>query len=226
MLFKTDDFTAGSLPSQWMKYDFSEPGGDPYGWFLAANAITSGGELQLRGRWDAAKGRWATGGVGRWNPDNGEPFSPPFKLEVDYKVSADADGYLYTFLMWPWASDWPAGGEIDYAEDISPNRDGINEVFHYSSNGQQSGSHLQTPQVRGSHDFTQWTTVAMEWTTGLIVCKINGVEFARVTGSFVPTRPMVPTLQMQANGASQWNNAASQATEGVHVRAMRFYNKG
>lgn len=221
VLTATDDFRYGTLPSGWTKYNDSQPGGDPYGWFNAENIVMVGGggtgHCQIKGRWDPVKLKWGTGGMGRWNLPS---FTPPLKVELDFWLSADADGYLKSFLLWPAAGNWPVGGEIDYFETIDEASQSGISVYHYGSGNTQI-------QHDVTHDFTQPTTVSVEWTPGLIVNKVNGVEFGRVTGSsIVVTNPMIPTLQMQANDDSPWNEAASLPTEGAHITQMRFYNQG
>lgn len=190
------DFTGSRLPAGWGTYA-GRPGGNPHGWWDGAHVALRGQDLHLVGDWQ--DGTYTTGGLmaSRWCGTYG-------RYDVRFRVSK-APGVAYALLLWPADGDWPAGGEIDFAEDGGGSRQRTTATLHSGPDNAQVQRGLQA-------DFTRFQTVGVQWTPGRVVYTLNGRPWASVTGAAVPDRPMCLALQLEAGHGTSWSPAPSRAT--------------
>lgn len=182
----TDDFDRTELGEDWTAYH-GQPGGDPYSHWEPDHVALVDGTLVLRGA--ERDGRWVTGGVSNW------PVTQTYgRWEVRYRADA-SDEITYHFLLWPQAETWPP--EIDFAEDTGGPRDKILAFLHYGAE-----DHTVERRLDGL-DFTQWQTVGVQWSPGLIEYLVNGEVWATVASEGVPDEPMWLGLQSQAGGCER-----------------------
>lgn len=190
----TDDFDRASLGADWGAYS-GQPGGDPYSTWAASHVELRDGHLVLRGYRE--KGTWVTGGVSNY------PVTQRYgRWEVRFRADA-SDEITYHFLLWPKDETWPP--EIDFAEDFGGPRDGITAFVHYLDGASRQKVQRSVPE--GDHDFTDWQTVAVEWTQTEIRFLLNGDVWGTVTadqvGDGYPRGPMWLGLQAQSGGCQR-----------------------
>jgi hypothetical protein len=189
-----DDFTGASLNTNaWGAYQ-GEPGGDAGGWWDPSHVVVGNGMLQLQSYVDPAHANpanpagYVSGGVSS-APALKQTYG---KYEIRFRVD-QGDGIAAVLLLWPSADGvWPP--EIDFAEDGGGNRNQMTATLHCGANGNDSC------QIQNSvtADFSQWQTIGVEWSPGLLNFTLNGTTWATITGSQVPSIPMEMDLQTQA----------------------------
>ncbi len=118
------------------------------------------------------------------------------------RARIDPGAYTKAYaLLWPTADHWPP--EIDFAEWFgNPGENADRQAMRFSNHWRDGSGehHLQNPKV--TFDATTWHTIAVEWTPGLLVFKIDGEERARMT-EHVPSEDM--WLGMASSQASTEN---------------------
>jgi len=199
-----DDFNGTTLDtSNWGAYS-GQPGSDPAGWWDPSHVIVSGGLLTLKGYKDAAAkpGVFVTGGIGM----NGTHAQTYGKYLVRMRVDK-GDGISAIALLWPQAHLWPP--EVDFFEDGGGARTSMSATLHCGPNGNDS---CRVQKKLSGYDFSQWHTLGVEWTAGKLVYTIDGTTWATVTGSGVPSIPMVLDLQSQSLACSQYNTCLDSST--------------
>lgn len=172
-----DEFAGARMDlAKWGAYDGAGHGGhgrrSPSAFSVASGVLTvtglpngtSGGmafrDGQLRGRW-----------------------------ETRMRVPAGGDQYHPVLLLWPDAEDWPAGGEVDYAETAA-GADSISFFLHYSAQNRQT-------QASRRIDLTAWHNYAVEWTNSCITGYVDGAQWFRdCDRSHLPPRSMHQTIQL------------------------------
>ncbi|WP_345417945.1 glycoside hydrolase family 16 protein [Pseudonocardia xishanensis] len=192
------DFEGTALPPDWHAYG-PEPGHDKKGTRSPAQITVADGVVTLAGDEDGntAAMSWHPGlQYGRW--------------EACVRSEPGAGGYHPVILLWPVKEDWPVGGEIDWMEISADDRQDADFFLHYGAdNDQEYGS--------VSHDATEWTAWALEWTPEKMTAYVDGKEWYSTTetGHFPPA-PMNMTVQldlfppaggrtaMQLDWAKQW----------------------
>ncbi|GAA0281388.1 glycoside hydrolase family 16 protein [Cryptosporangium japonicum] len=178
----SDDFAGTRLSDRWLAYD-GQPSGDPAGWFDPANVTVAGGVLTIRGAYQKARKRWATGGI-----STRRSLKQTYgKYEVRFRADRGR-GIAYAFLLWPVDDSWPP--EIDFAEDNGAGRDRLFSTVHAIG-----GSQIENSTAA---DFTQWHVVGVEWTPGRIAYTLDGKVWATIHDDRVPDQPMALALQSQA----------------------------
>jgi hypothetical protein len=180
-----DDFTGASLnQAAWGPYS-GQPGGDPGGWWDPSHVVVRNGVLELQNYRDAAFGnRWVSGGVSS-APALKQTYG---KYLVRFRID-QGNGIAGIALLWPSGGGWPP--EIDFAEDGGGSRSHTTATLHYASTNEQI-------QRSVSADFSQWHTIGVEWTPGLLTYTLDGAPWATVAGAAVPAEPMEMDLQTQA----------------------------
>jgi beta-glucanase (GH16 family) len=198
----SDDFSGSSLDlSKWFSYAPSQPGGDPGGWFEPSHVTVSDGELVISTYRELTDGGiWTSGGVSA-APGLVQTYG---KSRVRFRFSP-GHGIAHGLFLMPADGSWPP--EIDFSEDNGENRNVDTATLHYGSNDQTEHAMVDT-------DLTQWHTLGLEWTPGLLLYTIDGHEWARMTGSNVPAIPMVLDIQTQAwaCGISEWEACPDSTT--------------
>ena len=192
-----DDFTGASLnTSAWGTYN-GQPGGDPGGCWDPSHVLVSGGMLHLETFQDvAAKTRqgcsssWVSGGV-----SSARAFSQTYGKYLVRMRAGVGHGVSAIALLWPSTSGvWPP--EVDFYEDGNGARTDMSATLHCGSNGNDSCQVQKSITV----DFSQWHTLGVEWSPGVLNYTIDGQVWATVTNAdgAVPTIPMEFDLQAQA----------------------------
>jgi beta-glucanase (GH16 family) len=115
----------------------------------------------------------------------------------EVRMRADAvDGYKTAWLTWPRSEVWPRDGEIDFLEgDLQ----GVIKAFMHRQGGTSGGDQdvfLSTAR------FTDWHTVALEWTPNRLQVFLDGQALKTQTGadrvtSRIPNTPMRCVLQTE-----------------------------
>jgi hypothetical protein len=196
-----DDFNRCELGENWSAYD-GRPGGAKYGKWHPSMVSIDNGALRLHSRRDGDD--WKIGGVSNW------PVTQKYgRWEVRYKVQPNAD-ISYHFLLWPQNEKWPP--EIDFAEDVSSQRDGIAAFLHW-----KDGSTKRKANAHIAGDFTDWRTVGVEWAPGIVRYLLDGKVWAiSRSPERAPTTPMWMGLQMGAGACQlreEWNMKPCTAVE-------------
>jgi beta-glucanase (GH16 family) len=92
-------------------------------------------------------------------------------------------------ILWPNAENWPAGGEIDFAETDSA-ATSVAFFLHYNPSNEQVFGHKDL-------DITQFHNYAVEWVDGRITGYIDGEKFFESTDDdTMPPGGMHPTIQL------------------------------
>jgi beta-glucanase (GH16 family) len=200
----SDDFTGSALnTSAWGAYS-GQPGGDPGGWWDPSHVVVHNGILDLQTYRDPAFGnRWVSGGVSS-APALTQRYG---KYLVRFRVDK-GDGVASVLLLWPSDGSWPP--EIDFGEDGGGDRSLSTATIHYGANDSQQAQSV-------SADFSQWHTMGVEWTAGLLKFTLDGAVWATMATSHVPSIPMELDAQAQAGTCGDTWNPCPDATTPAHV---------
>jgi beta-glucanase (GH16 family) len=194
-----DDFTSGLNTAWWGTY-YGQPGGDTGGWWHPSHVTVSNGVLNLETYQDpthavgcTACKNWVSGGVS---------MAPALKQTYGrFRVRLRMDtgrGVAVVLSLMPVADQWPP--EIDFGENggcYTPGtcndylRDSMSATFHYGADNRQIQNTVKA-------DFTQWHVLGLDWTAGRLQYTLDGIPYATVTNSTVPTEPMEMDIQTQA----------------------------
>jgi beta-glucanase (GH16 family) len=175
------------------------------------------GELDLVEGFDGS-GRDESGGVGNRVQLQFGRWSVRFKVDAGAGSSAEV-------LLWPKNNaDWPAAGEIDFAEVNRADRSFAHLTVHNGSNNKQVASIVHA-------DFTTYHTVGVEWTQDHVAFYLDGVlqSFEVTTAAnpgMVPDlTPMHLALQLDV-GCDSWipcRTASTPATVTMHIAWVKIY---
>ncbi len=199
-----DDFNSTKLnTSNWYPYS-GQPSGDPAGWWSSSHVIVNNCLLTLKGYKDAAAKPdvFVTGGIGMTNTHSQTYGKYLVRMRVD-----KGDGISAIALLWPEVNAWPP--EVDFYEDSGGNRTSMTATLHCGSHGDDS---CQVQRKLAGYDFSQWHTIGVEWTANKLVYTIDGTTWATITGSDVPSMPMVLDLQTQSLECSSNNTCLDSST--------------
>ncbi|GEL17882.1 hypothetical protein PA7_17190 [Pseudonocardia asaccharolytica DSM 44247 = NBRC 16224] len=197
----------GALPPDWHAYG-PEPGHNKQG-VRTPDAITvSAGVATIRGTVDGTTGAMS------WHP--GQRFG---RWEACVRSDPAHGGFNALLLLWPVAEDFPVGGEIDWMEIMSDDRQETSFFLHYGTDNQQDYGSVR-------HDSTQWSAYALEWTPERMTAYVNGEPWYTNTDTdHFPPRPMNMTMQldyfppaagdaaMHLDWAKQWALPESEPAE-------------
>jgi hypothetical protein len=195
---RESDFDGTALPPDWHAYG-PEPGHDEKGTRSPQQITVKDGLVTLAGDGDGNTAAMS------WHP--GQRYG---RWEACVRSDPGAGGYHPVMLLWPVKEDWPVGGEIDWMEISSDDRQDTDFFLHYGAeNNQENGS--------VHHDATEWTAWAVEWTPQRITTYVNGRQWYSTTEtSHFPPGAMNMTVQldlfppaggptsMQLDWAKQW----------------------
>ncbi|MFC4949832.1 glycoside hydrolase family 16 protein [Pseudonocardia sp. GCM10023141] len=178
---RESDFQNG-LPADWHPYG-PEPGHERRGLRTPAAITVADGIATITGTKDGTTGAMS------WHP--GQKYG---RWEACVKSDAGRGGLNAVILLWPVAEDWPVGGEIDWMEIMEPSRQETGFHLHFGANNDQDAGSV-------THDATQWTAWALEWTPQKITGYIDGKQWYSSTDPRTfPPRPMVMTMQLDYFG--------------------------
>ena len=195
-----DEFDGTAVDTaKWYLYDGK--GHDGKGIRSPGQITVAGGVLTMSGT--------AGGTTGGMAAANGYKYG---RWETRMRVPVGDKRYHPVLLLWPDAEDWPAGGEVDYAETDSA-ASGVEFFLHYSSKNSQTSASKAV-------DLTQWHNYAVEWTPTGIRGYVDGVQFfSDTTASHLPPRPMHETIQLD------WFPSGSTATtpSSLQIAWLRYF---
>lgn len=172
-----DDFNGSSLGPSWLVYDSAGHKGNgrrspdqvQLGQGILTMTGTSGGTTAGM-QWDHEQK------YGRW--------------EVRARFPAGCGCYHPVLILWPDDVPYPAGGEVDYAEVFSPDRDRVHFALSYDDDNR----HLKAAK---DVDMTRWRNFAVEWTPDHITAYVDGEPFFHTTNrDALPPAAMVQTIQL------------------------------
>lgn len=188
-----DDFIGSSLSSNWGVYD-AVPSSSPAGLWRPNQVTVSNSKLVIRATHEGS--RWVTGGVANYT----QARQTYGGYEVRFRFPA-ATGIKYAFLLWPASGNWPVDGEIDFAEDGGGNRSNTTATLHYGVSNSIIQRDVATSLGSAwTSNFTQWHTVGVDWSPGLLQYTLDGKVWASVSTTDVPTKAMDLALQTEMNG--------------------------
>jgi beta-glucanase (GH16 family) len=111
------------------------------------------------------------------------------RFAIRYRTDSLA-GYKMAWLLWPDSEEWPQDGEIDFPER-SLDSGFVAGVVHHRGGERESDKTIhRVPAPQG------WQTAVIEWSPGLVVFLLDGVEIGRVTER-VPVSPMHWVIQTE-----------------------------
>lgn len=175
-LVSREDFSGSSLPGSWGAYDGPATGD---GVWSPGQIRVGGGIARLTGRPDGTTaGMYWKGSrkYGRW--------------EIRARFPDGCGCYTPLLILWPHDNEWPAGGEIDYAEVFNGDRQEVHFNLHY---GSADNVIHRVKRV----DMTRWRNFAVEWTPDHISWYIDGERYFHTSQrSAQPPEAMFQTVQL------------------------------
>ncbi|MCU1660895.1 MAG: hypothetical protein JWR58_960 [Pseudonocardia sp.] len=180
---RRSDFQDG-LPSDWHPYG-PEPGHARRGTRTPEAISVANGVATITATPDGTTGAMS------WHP--GQRYG---RWEACVRADEGQGGINALLLLWPVAEDFPVGGEIDWMEIMSDDRQETNIFLHYGESNDQITGSVQ-------HDSTQWSAYALEWTPEKMTAYVNGEEWYSTTETDkFPPRPMNMTMQLDYFGGA------------------------
>jgi beta-glucanase (GH16 family) len=139
--------------------------------------------------------RLVTGALTLW----GLPMQTYGRYEAAVRIDK-TPAMSYAWLLWPYDGDnWPAGGEVDFAEDHGGDRSSTYAVYNYGVNGVRRT--LSRHDITPDRDFSNWHVIGVEWRPGELRYLLDGKVWATDTSAVIASNPMV--LVLQAEGTLQ-----------------------
>jgi hypothetical protein len=173
---RVDEFD-GPRPAGWSIY--KGEGHDGNGRRTTESIHVDNGILTIKGD---AEGN--TGGLAL-NP--GQMYG---RWEGRVKLPTSDPTYHALLLLWPDEENWPEGGEIDFMEATSGDRQNVNSFLHYSEDNKQVEHSVDV-------DATEWHNWAVEWTPDHVIGYLDGREWYRVEDKDkLPPGPMHLCIQL------------------------------
>ena len=181
-------FTAG-LDRDWHPYG-PEPGHNGAGIRDPKQVSVAAGVATLTSTADGTTAAMS------WHP--GQRYG---RWEACLKSDAAKGGLNAVMLLWPNAEDFPVGGEVDFMEIMSADRQTTSFFLHYGADNQQIFGETK-------HDATQWTAWALEWTPQHMIAYVNGRKWYETTEvDKFPPRPMHLCIQLDYFGGAPQGTA-------------------
>ncbi len=162
---------------------------------LAANVVVHDGMVSLETKYDSALGRWTTAGMCLCqNKSLRQTYG---EWEMHARVSAGDSRAVA--LLWP-TSGWPP--EVDFmemgGEDAQGSRQLNTMTVHYGPRSQNNMIHSSE-----SGDFTQWHTIGVQWSPGVIRYLLDGQVTRTVASPNVPNQQMWFGVQTSPEAAAK-----------------------
>jgi len=145
--------------------------------------------------------RVVTGGLGLWKlKDKAGQFGQKYgKWEMLVRIDQCPE-VKYAWLLWPVSNNWPADGEIDFAEDAGGNRASMSATVHYANASKQDAIHQQNDLPSRTSPpgfFSSWHVVGVEWTAAQIRYTLDGQYVGTPVTTNLPPGPMVFVMQTE-----------------------------
>jgi Glycosyl hydrolases family 16 len=173
---------------------------------LPSQVSVGGGVLTITGRPDGD-----TGGIAL---RSGQRYG---RWEARMRVTQAGGGnhpYHPALLLWPDSGQWPAGGEIDYAE-ADAGAHAVSAYLHYA-NGTPGGAQESHETLV---DLSGWHNYALEWTPDHVAGYVDGRLWFRTTSNSVqPPGPMHQAIQLDALAGAPLSGAE------LNVAWLRVYS--
>ncbi len=194
---RVDEFDAGT--EQWGVYD--GPGHAGKGIRSPDQAKVDNGVLTINGTSAGTSAGMA------WTP--GQKYG---RWEGRMRADVGPESYNALLLLWPDAENFPVGGEVDFAEIMSADRQTTNMFLHYGAKNAQISGEVK-------HDATQWTNWALEWTPKKMTAFVNGKEWWSSTeADKFPPGPMHLCIQLD------WFPDGSTGSSAMQVDWVKQYS--
>ncbi|MDQ4118535.1 MAG: glycoside hydrolase family 16 protein, partial [Actinomycetota bacterium] len=175
-------FDGTAVPPDWHPYG-PEPGHAKKGTRTPEAVTVGGGVMSINGTQDG------TTGAVSWHP--GQQYG---RWEACVRADEGSGGLNALLLLWPVEENFPVGGEIDWMENMSDDRQETSFFLHYGADNQQEYGSVQ-------HDATQWSAWALEWTPEKMTAYVNGKEWYSTTETdHFPPGAMNMTMQLDYFG--------------------------
>ncbi|MFR9803441.1 glycoside hydrolase family 16 protein [Pseudonocardia sp. RS010] len=112
------------------------------------------------------------------------------RWEGRVKLPASDPTYHALLLLWPDEENWPEGGEVDFMEATSGDRQNVNSFLHYGEDNKQIEHSVDV-------DATEWHNWAVEWTPDHVIGYLDGREWYRIEDKdTLPPGPMHLCIQL------------------------------
>lgn len=135
------------------------------------------------------------------------------KAEIRYRVQPGA--YGYSIVLWPTKRQSPPWVEV--AKDMSADHSSFTTAVY--------GTDRQYHSQKVSVDSTQWHTLGVQWTPGLIVITIDGVEKTRISGTGMPDEPMFLVIDQLTRTCGGVACADTSSSSELQVDWVHLYNQ-
>ncbi|WP_132421910.1 glycoside hydrolase family 16 protein [Pseudonocardia endophytica] len=179
---RESDFEGSTVPPDWHPYG-PEPGHAKNGTRTPDAVTVAGGAMSINGSQDG------TTGAVSWHP--GQQYG---RWEACVRADEGSGGLNALLLLWPVEENFPVGGEIDWMENMSDDRQETSFFLHYGADNQQEYGSVK-------HDATEWSAWALEWTPDKMTAYVNGKEWYSSTDTdHFPPGAMNMTMQLDYFG--------------------------
>jgi hypothetical protein len=122
------------------------------------------------------------------------------RYSVRLRAQAGVRDYALAILLWPDSNNWPADGEIDFAEGRLNGQISAN-AHHADPQCPKGDGHCGTDHFSSAQSFGSWHTATVDWLPGREVFYLDDREFGATT-TLVPHNPMHLVLQVDTGYGS------------------------
>ena len=191
-----DRDTTGGTP--YLVYDQGVSGDKPdTSYWKRDHVLVEDGKLVLLGerervRVDGKESvRLVTGAITLWQL----PRQTYGRYEVAFRIDR-TPAMSYALMLWPHdGGNWPAGGEVDFAEDRGGDRSSTRATYNYGDDGVRRI--LPQHDVTPARPFSDWHILGVEWLPGQLRYRLDGKVWATNTSPVIADNPMVLILQTE-----------------------------
>lgn len=162
---------------------------------LASNVVVHDGMVTLQTKYDSALGKWTTAGMCLClNRSLRQTYG-----EWEMRARVSAGDSRAVALLWP-TTGWPP--EVDFmemgGEDVQGTRQLNTMTVHYGPRSQNNMIHSSE-----TGDFTQWHTIGVQWSPGVIRYLLDGQVTRTVASPNVPNQQMWFGVQTSPEAAAK-----------------------
>lgn len=211
-----DDFAGTALDrGKWLIVYGGQGNGGVFDWNHDALEVNNG--LTIRTFWDAALGRWQTGGMSMGNTATGYEGFTFGQVSVRARLDA-GQGYQAGFILWPADDVWDA--EIDFVEAPDADKQRVHNTVH----GDPPDTVYDSAAFAA--DLTEWHTHTVRWTEAGVSFYLDG-QLLRTMTNYVPVEPLALGLQGWVFGPNDgWSgggpdNSMPKLIQIAYVRILR-----